>query len=415
MRTIKKLWLDTLLGTLFIFTLMKAFDSMSAFKVFDIFDPIADALGDYQVTDIVFSQFREDPIADERILLVNIGTESRGSIGIMVDKISQYNPAVIGMDTFFDNPKDTLEDMILTGALQSVENLVMVTQMLYNDDDVLDSIHRSDPMFNVGADFAHANLDAKADHQDELKFNRQFWPQRTDIYGEHHVALGVKLASYLDSAAANKYLARNNDVELINFEGNIIDFGATKYEFKYTALDVEDVFDEYFTPDMIEGRIVIFCFLGDYLGDRSSTEDKYITPLNSKYAGRTLPDMYGGVIHANIISMVLNDDPIDVMSDNGQIAAAIILCLLNVFLFSIVYKRIPKWYDGSTKLFQLLELLVFYFLMIQIFDKYSYYMDLSLALIAIALSGDALEVYYGVIKNVFTKEGRRALFRADKL
>ncbi len=411
----KKLWLDTVLGTLFIFGIMGAFSSISAFKIFDIFDPIADALGDFQVTDIVFSQLREDPIADERIVLVNIGTESRGSIGIMVDKINQFNPAVIGMDTFFDNPKDTLEDMILDNALSDVENLVMVTQMLYNDEDVLDSIHVSHRMFTEGADVAHANLDAVAEHQDDLKFCRQFWPQRTDIYGNHHVALGIRLASYLDAEKAQKYLERGNDVELINFKGNVLDFGASKFGTKYFALDVEDVFQENFIPEMIEGKIVIFCFLGDYLGDRNSTEDKYITPLNSKYAGRTLPDMYGGVIHANIISMVLTDDPVDIMGDVGQIGLAIFLCVFNVLLFSIVYKRIPKWYDGLTKLFQLLELLVLYFLMVQVFDSFNYYMDLTIGLVAIALSGDALEVYYGVVKNTFTKEGRKALFKADRL
>ena len=411
----RKLWLDTVLGTLFIFGLMGLFNSVSAFKIFDIFDPIADALGDFQVTDIVFSQLREDPIADERIVLVNIGTETRGSIGIMVDKIRQYNPAVIGMDSFFDIPKDTLEDMILEGALSEVENLVMVTQMIYNEEEVIDSIRVSIPEFTRNSVAAHANLDAVAEHQDDLKFCRQFWPRRVDVNGQEHVAFGVKLASYLDADKAQKFLDRNNDVELINFKGNVIDFGASKYGTKYYALDVQDVFLDNFTPEMIEGNIVIFCFLGDYLGDRTSTEDKYITPLNSKYAGRTLPDMYGGVIHANIISMVLTEDPVNIMSNTGQISLAIILCYLNVFLFTIIYKRIPKWYDGSTKLIQLIELLFFYFLMVQVFDSYNYYMDLGIALIAIALSGDALEVYFGVIKNTFTKEGRRALFKADRI
>ncbi len=416
MRTLKKLWLDTILGTLFIFGIMGAFASISAFKIFDIFDPIADALGDFQVTDIVFSQLREDPIADERIVLVNIGTETRGSIGVMVDKINQYNPAVIGMDTFFDVPKDTLEDMILEGALASVENLVMVTQMLiYDEDNVIDSLRVSIPAFTRNAEYAHANLDAEAEDQDDLKFCRQFWPRRYDDQGNAQVALGIKLASYLDSARAQKFLDRDNDIELINFKGNVIDFGATKYGTKYYALDVLDVFQDNFTPEIIEGKIVIFCFLGDYIGDRTSTEDKYITPLNAKYAGRTLPDMYGGVIHANIISMVLSDDPVNVMGQAGQIASAILLCVFNVFLFSIIYKRIPKWYDGSTKVFQLLELMVLYFVMLQVFDSYNYYVDLTFGLIAVALSGDALEVYYGVIKNTFTKEGRRSLFKADRI
>lgn len=412
----RKLWLDVILGTLFIFGLMGLFRSVSAFKIFEIFDPIADALGDFQVTDIVFSQLREDPIADDRIVLVNIGTESRGGIGIMVNKISENNPAAIGIDTFFFVPgEDTLQDMVLAEALGAVENLVMVNQMIINDDGTMDTVLNSIPDFIWNADFAHANLDAVAQNQDELKFCRQFWPRRYDENGNPHVALGVKMASYLDPEAAEKFLARENEIELINFKGNVLDFGASKFGTKYSALDVDDVWNDNFTPEMIEGKLVIFCYLGDYLDDRTSFEDKYITPLNAVYAGRTLPDMYGGVIHANIISMILSDDPVNHMSDAWQIIIAVILCFLNVTLFSLIYKKIPKWYDGSTKVIQLIELLLFYFLMVQIFDSYNYYVDLTVALVAIALSGDALEVYYGVIKNTFTKEGRRALFKADRL
>lgn len=411
----RKLWLDVILGTLFVFGLMGLFKSVSAFKLFDIFDPIADALGDFQVTDIVFSQLREDPIADDRIVLVNIGAESRGTVGIMVDKINQHNPAALAMDTFFRVPKDTLEDMILEGALNSVENLIMVNHMIVRDDNSVESVSYSHEMFNANASFAHANLDAEAESQDELKFCRQFWPRRVEDDGTEHVALGIKLASYIDPEKAEKYLDRNNDIELINFKGNVLDFGASKFGTKYIALDWPDVLEENFTSETIQGKLVIFCYLGDYLDDRTSFEDKYITPLNSVYAGRTLPDMYGGVIHANIASMVLSDDPVDHMSDFWQVTIAVILCFLNVLLFSIIYKKIPKWYDGSTKLIQLIELLFFYFLMVQIFDSFNYYVDLTIALVAIALSGDALEVYYGVVKNTFTKEGRRALFKADRL
>ncbi len=413
----RKLWLDVILATIFVFGIMGFFSSLTAFKIFDIFDPIADALGDFQITDIVFSQLREDPVADERVVLINIGTEGRGSIAYMIDQINQYNPAVIGVDTFFDFPKeDTLADMYLSEVLGSVENLVMVNQvLLYDDDDVADSVRYSYPLFTWNAEFAHANLDAIAEDQEDLKFCRQFWPMRKDQEGTEHVAFGVKLASYLDSANAQKFLERGNSEELINFVGNVIDFGATKYGNKYYALDVPDVQQGNFIPEIIEGKIVIFCYLGDYLGDRSSAEDKYITPLNANYAGRAFPDMYGGVIHANIISMILNDQPVNIMRGDLQTALAIILCFLNVLLFSIIYKRIPKWYDGMTKVFQLVEVIFFYFLMLQVMDLYNYYMDLKLALVAIALSGDSLEVYYGVVKNTFTKEGRRSLFKADKL
>jgi CHASE2 domain-containing sensor protein len=243
---------------------------------------------------------------------------------------------------------------------------------------------------------------------------RTFIP-KYDINGAMKYAFAVKMASFYDSAKAARFVERENEEEVINYRGNVLDYGATKFGTKYYALDVPDVFNENFVPEMIEGKVVLFCYLGKYLGDRESLEDKFYTPLNEKYIGRAFPDMYGGVIHANAISMILNEDYIDGMSENQGIILGIILCFMNVALFSLVYKKLPQWYDGITKIFQLIEIATLVYLMIYVLDKSSYKLELGLALGAVALAGDSLEVYYGVVKNAFTKEGRRSLFKMDKL
>ena len=416
MRVFRKLWLDTVLATAFVFGIMLSFQNIGTFKIFDIFDPIADAIDDFKPTDIVFSQLRSDPIADERIVLINVAKESRGGIAVLVSKINQFKPAVIGMDTFFDVEKDTLKDRMLAEALKSAENLVMASKPVFiDDDDTADSVITSVQSIAGNAHYGFASLITDAKNQQDLKFCRSFYSKITDHKNKEHLPFAVELTAYIDSAAYLKFLSRPNDVELINYKGNILDYGATKFGTKYMALDVMDVYMENFTPEMINGKIVLFCFLGEYLGDQENFEDKFITPLNSKYVGRTLPDMYGGVIHANIASMVLTGDYIEEMSNIGQVAIAVFLCLLNVYLFSCIYKSLPNWYDGITKIIQPIELIIFYFLMVQIFDQYSYYADLSMALIAIALCGDALEVYYGVIKNIFKKDGRKTLFKMKKI
>ncbi len=413
----KKFWLDVILGTLFIFGLMGLFSSATAFKIFDVFDPIGEAFGDMEVTDVVFSQLRNDPVADERVVLVNIGTLSRGEIGMMLQIISQYNPAVIGIDSFFYNPKeDTLGDQMLMEGMASVENLVLASKLiLHPTDPEQDSMAYSWEGFNQFATSnAFVNLDTDAEVQEDLKMCRQFVPKQTVAGIERH-AFSVKLASYLDSAKASQFLERDNLYEVINYRGNVLDYGATKFGIKYYALDVPDVFGENFVPEMIEGKIVMFCYLGKYLGDRESFEDKFYTPLNQKYIGRAFPDMYGGVVHANAISMILNQDYIDAMTQEQGLLLAIILCFLNVALFSLIYKKLPKWYDGLTKLFQLIEIAVLVYMMIYILDVALYKVELGVATFAVALAGDALEVYYGVVKNSFTKEGRRSLFKLDKL
>ena len=74
----------------------------------------------------------------------------------------------------------------------------------------------------------------------------------------------------------------------------------------------------------------------------------------------------------------------------------------------------PKWYDGITKLFQLAELAFFSFLMIWIFYDYNYKVDFTITLIVIALSGDSIEVYHGVVKNLFSSASRRQIFKFNK-
>lgn len=412
----KKFWLDVILGTVFIFGLMGLFGSVTAFKIFDVFDPIGEAFSDMEVTDVVFSQLRDDPVAEDRVLLVNMGTVPRPDIGIMLQIISQYNPKVIGVDSFFYFPKeDSLGDAILEEGLASVENLVMASKLIYDPEtDAFDSLALSWPRFSQYGETAFVNLITDAKEQEDLKMCREFFPKQK--VGEHQeIAFAAKLASYLDPEAAERFLERGNDVETVNYRGNVLDYGATKFGTKFFALDVQDVFEENFTPDLVEGKIVIFCFLGKYLGDRESFEDKFYTPLNEKYIGRAFPDMYGGVIHANIVSMILNEDYINAMEDNIEIILAIILCFLNVALFSLIYRKLPRWYDGLTKLFQLLEIGFLIGLMLYLLDIYSFKIELGLALFAVALCGDGLEVYYGVVKNIFTREGRRALFKMDKL
>jgi hypothetical protein len=127
--------------------------------------------------------------------------------------------------------------------------------------------------------------------------------------------------------------------------------------------------------------------------------------------------MFGAIIHANIISMILRKDYINKMAPWQEVAVAILLCLLNVALFSLIHVKLPDWYDGITKLLQVIELLLLTFLMVMIFDAYAFKLEITIALAAIALVGDAYEVYIGVVKNLLNRIRRlgfRGLFTKRK-
>ena len=212
------------------------------------------------------------------------------------------------------------------------------------------------------------------------------------------------MAMVLDAMKTQKFLDRNNLSEVINYRGNVVDtWGSTNYHQMFYTLDVDDVLTENFVPEMIKDKIVIFGFLGEKLGSDPSWADKFYTPLNKKLAGKANPDMFGAVVHANIISMILNEDYVDQMKDWQEVLMAIIICLLNVALFSLINTKLPLWYDGITKLLQFFQLLLYTVIMVLVFDWFTFKFNVTLTLVVVALVGDVFEIYMSVIKNLVFK------------
>ncbi|HTE33721.1 MAG TPA: CHASE2 domain-containing protein [Chryseolinea sp.] len=414
----RKFWLDCLLATACVFLAMWGLFGLTQLNIFNAFDSIGEALTDVELTDYVFLALREDPDVDQNIVLVNIGQLNRRSIAEEVRIISQHKPKVIGIDSFFgcrglrdtvNCPalRDTLGNLMLSEAIREAGNVVLVTKVLQKDStlqgDMFDSLRRSDPIFSDNAlAEGFASLETNAEFQDDVKTCRTFNPT-LKVNDDLHNAFAVEIAMVYDSAKTKKLLVRNNYSEVINYRGNVFDVtGSTNYPQMFYTLDVGDVFSGNFLPEMIKDKIIIFGYLGDELGD-PAWEDKFYTPLNKKMAGKANPDMFGAVVHANIVSMIMNEDYVEQMPDWQQVAMAIIICLLNVALFSLINTHLPLFYDGITKILQLLQLLLYTALMVLIFHWYSFKLNVTLTLFAVGLVGDVFEVYMSVIKNLYFK------------
>ncbi len=417
----KKFWIDSITGTIFIFGFL--WFATNFLAIFSFLDPVGDALSDMKITDQVFSNpaFRADPAFEERIVIVNFGRLNRRGIAEQVNIINKYRPKVIGIDTFFGALKeDSIGDLLLAGALSNVENLVLGTQFIApgdTKDPYYYYLKRSHPLFNQFSEEAAVNLvnEIAGGRQEDYKTVRSFFPEmhyKDTITGEitTHMAFGLKLAEYLDPDAVQRFLDRNIEEELINFRGNVLTGLTLDSRPKFFALDVEDVFNESFDGSLIEDKIVIFGHIGENFQTKFWIEDKFFTPMNKKWAGRADLDMYGAVIHANITAMVLNSDYLDKMSENVSIVLAVIICFFNVALFTIIYRKLPLWYDGITKLVQLAEVMLFMMAIVWVFHYYAFELEMTSSIIVVLLAGDALEVLYGVGYNLFSKKKRIELF-----
>lgn len=419
----KNFWLDCVIATVFVFLAMWGIFRLTQLNIFNAFDPIGQALSDVELTDYVFSRLREDPNVDQNIVVVNIGEISRRGIAQQIQIISKYKPRVIGIDSFLDCETgfrdtvncpqliDTMGNLMLSNAIKEAGNVILVSKVFQRDtllaDDEFDSLRRSDAAFLDDAyGDGYASLDTDAAFQDDVKTCRAFNPL-LKVNGETQQAFAVAMAMVYDSVKTKKFLSRNNYTEVINYRGNVFDiFGSTNYPQMFYTLDVEDVFNENFVAEMITDKIVIFGYLGQTLGD-PSWSDKFYTPLNKKLAGKANPDMFGAVVHANIISMIMNEDYVDEMEEWQEAVLAFLICLLNVALFSLINTNLPIWYDGITKLLQFIQLIVYTMLMVFIFDWYTFKFNVTLTLAAVALVGDIFEVYMSVIKNLVLKIRQR--------
>ena len=414
----RKFWVHCVVATAFIFGFMGVAGQL--FVIFDFLDPIGDALDGYELTDQVFSneQWREVPPAEEDIIIVNLGgtnlgPEARRITAQQLNIIKSFGPKVIGLDAIFRDLKpDTLGDLMLAEALRNSPNIVMYSKLLeVGDDNVWTDIEYGHPMFTQDHITAATNfpIENVGGEQWQFKSNRTFFPSelyRNKESGEIDtvLAFGVQVAKLYAPEKAKKFLARNVDEELTNFTGNVIDYGRTRLGTRFYTLDWWQVLDTMmFTPDLLKDKIVLMGYLGDDFNDVRTTEDKYFTPLNTRFAGRAYPDMFGVVVHANIIAMILNEQYLDQMSDLTAWILAVFVCFLNVVVFSIIYYKLDKWYDGITKLIQLVEALVLTFIIIIVFHYFAFKLNLTWTIIAVLFAGDSLEVYYGVLVNVWEK------------
>jgi len=420
----KRFLLDSLLCTLFVFIFLFGLLKLSTLQVLNAFDPIGKALSDMELMDVAFSQFRDGRKIkiDTNIWVVNIGELDRRGIARQILAISACKPKVIGLDARFvcdwtqdtllcPPLTDTLGNSMLSYAISQAPNMVMVSKVSGYDEvkseesgtDVFTEVISSYPPFLVNSTEGFANLETDAKEQEDLKMCRRFNP-KINVNGVDQFAFGVQIAMKFDSVKTKKFLSRDNYSEVINYRGNIVDIYHASNDSvsgMFQVLDVDQALDtSTFITSLLKDKIVIMGFLGQDLFDKS-WEDKFFTPLNDIYAGRSRPDMYGVVVHANIVSMILNEDQIDELGPFWQNAITFLLVFLNVSLFYWITRKIPVWFDSLSLVIQVLQVVLLVMIMLVVFDRFNYKLNLTGALAAIALAGTSFEVYNSVIKALF--------------
>jgi len=328
-----------------------------------VFDPIKKALSDFNFSDLLYSRLSTTRhTLDTNLVLVNIGHLDRAGIAGQIKRIREHNPKVIGFDSFFSARRDSVTDAFLADQLKEGDNFFMACFLTGKDalTGQFDSLETSFPYFNSG-NKGFVNLGGAHPETSTVRF---FSPREV-FKGDTLFSLGAALVKRYDPEAFAKLMKRNNRREIINYRGNID---------TYIGFDVYELFDSATDLSIVKNKIVLMGYMGDSFQGPPDLEDIYYTPMNPALSGRSRPDMYGVVIHANIISMILGGNYINIMP--------VWLCILLSFILCYFYIAFITWLGEKNPLLSNLIFPVFLLtlnvLLIYLFFLIYKYLDYSI-------------------------------------
>ena len=204
-------------------------------------------------------------------------------------------------------------------------------------------------------------------------------------------AFASQIVEIYNPAAFQFLKNRKKEIEKINYVGN--------YN-KFYYLDAYQVLSDENDLSFIKDKIVLMGFMGLSLNNKTF-EDIYFTPLNERYAGKAFPDMYGVVIHANIISMILQENYIYIMPGWLSLVLAVIICYISSFIIFKLRQNYKDWFFTFSKLYILLISLLNLFMGVILLHHFNYKINLTLALAVIVLSGTIVDIYKTYLSKIF--------------
>ncbi|WP_041264073.1 CHASE2 domain-containing protein [Bernardetia litoralis] len=402
MRFLRKIFnIATLTGTITIFAFMFLLQVVAV--NFDFLNIFEQTINNFKISDVYFSQIRdnENVKGDTNIVIVNIGYLPRAALGAQLEVISRYKPKVIGLDALLEGARQPEQDSTLEAFLQIASDrcpIVFASKLEKPnlEKKSFDSLGLPYKPFQKYIETGYVNV--VTDEDTKFETARIVSPKEK-VKDSIEYSFATKLVQLSYPNKATILLERNNEVENIYYRGN---------HQKFMVLNPMDVLEENFDPSVFKDKIVIMGYMGeDYLIE-NGVDDRYYTPMNKRSVGRAARDMYGIMIHANMLSMIMHENYIDVIPSFLAIIISVLMAFANVVLFTYIYfhRKLGTWYDVITKGVQLVEVIIFVFIFIWTLAGYNLMLEATLGVLAVILSGDVLEVFLALLANIYPKSTR---------
>ncbi len=377
MKIVKKFFSEYLFLNLFIFGCISLLSAV--FLNISIFDPFAEAFHDFSLTDLYYTKVKNrDTIYKGPVLLVNVEDKDRTQIAFLLQKIQEGQPKTVALDIIFKQ-RINGQDSLLKQQFQKHGNYVFSYIADFENDKT--AVHTDS--FFTKQQGGYVNMFGNNPEYATIRDYHPFYKSRA--------AFTSAIIQHYNDFLYKKLSARKNRKTEIHYSGNLNNF---------TYYNYDEVMDPQFDATAFKDKIVLLGYLGipRVNAANRTDEDKLFTPLNSHLSGRSYPDMYGCVIHANILQMILQNDYIKVVPQWGvYLLSFLMLWLILPFMCRLFFKG-DLWFNSAGTLIQLLGSLLIVFLSILIYRYLHVRFDPGLLTAGLVLMPTLINLYEAFLK-----------------
>lgn len=372
---------DVLLINVFLFAaiLILAYITFEA----SFFNPLKKAFSDFSFSNIYFTRMADTTRIDTNVILVNTGNLTRLEQARLISNLSKYHPKVIGIDHLYLVEKP--DDSVFIEAIRNAPPIVTACALSDFRDEKYTSLLKSAPHLPFRY-IGFANFPVDEPQMSTIRHTLlNYTIDKDTLY-----SLALSIVRKYDSLRFIKAKRWINENQLINYSGNLSCF---------INLEGRHYLDSAADLNIIRDKIVLLGYMGDSLNTSPlKLEDIFYTPMNTRIAGHSYPDMYGVVIHANVISMILQDKFIYCVPFFYEGLFAFVFIFLQLLW---VVKLAQKQKEHSEVLVVILQYVssgVLLYLYFMLFAKARISFDMTLTIVGLIAMKLAVEIYSFVIE-----------------
>lgn len=366
---------DTFFATVWVFLFIVVLGSIPI--NFYFLNPIKLALKDFDFHDMAHAnlEYRKDAL-NNQITIVNIGNADREKLAWIIEKTAEQEPKVMGLDVLFEGPRDPYADSLFGAVASRHSNLVLASKLDWSDQK---APYKKNFFSQTGSSEGYTNM--LVEDIATIRLWSPFFENEKDPHAAPYKSFATAVLEKYDTVAYQRLVNRHKDVETINY---------TRREKWYHWIDADSLLAGTTEPGYLKGKIVL---LGYGSENPNDIEDKKFTPMNEKYYGKTHPDMYGVAVHANILSMAIENNYIRKMPAWFSWVLAIVIGWIHMAIFIKYYLDHHIWFHLVAKIAQLLSAILFLYLDLWFYETYRIKLDMKLTLIVIVMAVDVIYFY----------------------